>query len=233
MICIPVVASRQSEALQFIEMAAKLADVLELRMDLLSDGNVKELIEAVRSFSPILKVLVTNRVMEASDPRDEKKRIDGFLEAVARDADFVDMELFTEPAWIEKVRNVIAARRNRTSLIISHHDFQKTPSSRILSRCFQEGVAAGADVVKIVTMAKTPADNLRVLNLIPWARRRNMQIIAFCMGEHGKVSRVAAPLLGSLFTFASLERGSESASGQLSIGEMKQALEILEGKSKG
>lgn len=232
MICIPVVAARQSEALQFIERGAKLADVLELRMDLLSDGNVKELIEAARSFSTRLKVLVTNRIMEASAPRDEKKRIGVLLDAVALDADFVDLELFTALPWIETVRAAITARHNRTALIISHHDFRKTPSRRTLNRYFEDSVAAGAQVVKIVTLANSPGDNLPVLNLIPYARRRNMQIIAFCMGEQGKISRVAAPLLGSIFTFASLERGSESASGQLSIGEMKQLLEMLGGKSE-
>ncbi|PIP06787.1 MAG: type I 3-dehydroquinate dehydratase [Syntrophobacteraceae bacterium CG23_combo_of_CG06-09_8_20_14_all_50_8] len=232
MICIPVVAATQSEALQFIERAAKLADVLELRMDLLSDGNVKELIEAAHSFSTRLKVLVTNRIMEASTPRDEKKRIGVLLDAVALDADFVDLELFTALPWIETVRAAIAARHNRTALIISHHDFRKTPSRRTLNRYFEDSVATGANVVKIVTLAKTPADNLPVLSLIPYAHRRNMQIIAFCMGEQGKISRVAAPLLGSIFTFASLERGSESASGQFSIGVMKQLLEILGEKSE-
>jgi 3-dehydroquinate dehydratase type I len=141
--------------------------------------------------------------------------------------DFVDLELFTARPYIEKVRAAIAAQNNRTALIISHHDFRKTPSRRTLNRYFEDSVAAGAQVVKIVTLAKTPEDNLSVLNMIPYARRRNMQIIAFCMGEHGKISRVAAPLLGSMFTFASLERGCESASGQLSIGEMKQLLEMF------
>ena len=71
MICIPIVAERQSEALQIIQSSAGLADVLELRMDLLSDGNLKELMGAVRSHSPSAKVLVTNRQAQSSGASDE------------------------------------------------------------------------------------------------------------------------------------------------------------------
>ena len=58
-------------------------------------------------------------------------------------------------------------------------------------------LAADADIVKLVTLANHPADNLRLLSLIPQAQARGKDIIAFCMGPLGKWSRVAAPLLGS------------------------------------
>ena len=47
------------------------------------------------------------------------------------------------------------------------------------------------------------------------------------MGEHGKVSRLLSPLFGGFFTFASLEQGSETAPGQMSIKEMRSAYELL------
>jgi 3-dehydroquinate dehydratase len=47
------------------------------------------------------------------------------------------------------------------------------------------------------------------------------------MGELGKVSRLLSPLFGGFFTFASLERGNETASGQMTIQEMKAAYELL------
>ncbi|HLE19302.1 MAG TPA: type I 3-dehydroquinate dehydratase, partial [Syntrophales bacterium] len=77
------------------------------------------------------------------------------------------------------------------------------------------------------TMACSPEDNLTVLSLIPYAGRRNREIIAFCMGEQGRISRVMAALLGAFFTFASLKRGAESAAGQLTVREMEQIFRIL------
>jgi 3-dehydroquinate dehydratase type I len=227
MICTPVVAGKQTDALKAIQKSSKLVDVIELRMDLILDGNVKDLIAAVRASSGTVKVLVTNRSDNPSDCPAEKDRIGVLLEAVSLGADFVDLELKAAQRWREKLKAAIVKYRNRTKLIVSEHNFSKTPSLKSLLGTYNESVGAGAQIVKIVTLARKPEDNLRVLSIIPYARRRNMQIIAFCMGEQGKISRVAAPLLGSFFTFASLERGSESASGQLTIVEMKQLLEML------
>jgi 3-dehydroquinate dehydratase len=47
------------------------------------------------------------------------------------------------------------------------------------------------------------------------------------MGELGKVSRFLSPLFGGYFTFASLERGGETAAGQMTIQEMKTTYKLL------
>lgn len=230
MICIPVVAATQAEALQFIDRSAGLADILELRMDLLRDGQLNALLAAVRSVSPAVKVLVTNRPWGAAAARGEKERIAVLREAVSLGADFVDVELATAVVWIAKIRALIHANEDRTRLIVSHHDFRQTPSRQALIRLLGAAVHAGAQVTKIVTQACTQEDNLAILNLIPYARRRNWEIIAFCMGDQGKMSRVMAPLVGSLFTFAALEEGNESAPGQLTVREMRQIWRIMEEK---
>jgi 3-dehydroquinate dehydratase type I len=231
MICIPVAAATQEEALQAIQKSAGLADVLELRMDLISGGKVKELVGAVRAASSSVKVLVTNRSDDPGRSSAEEERIGVLLDGVRSGADFVDVELATMPVWRERLRSLIAEHGDLTGLVVSHHDFRKTPSLKTLIGFLDKSVSAGARVVKIVTFARSPEDNLPVLSLIPYARRRNMDIIACCMGEHGRISRVMAPLLGSLFTFASLEQGAESASGQLTVREMRQIFRILAGKN--
>jgi 3-dehydroquinate dehydratase type I len=222
MICIPVVAATQAEALHFIHRSADLADILELRMDLLADGNLKGLLAAVRSAAPAVQVLVTNRPRNAASASGEKERIAVLMEAVSLGADFVDVELATATRWTEKVRTLIGENKDRTRLVVSHHDFRQTPSRQELVRLLNAAVQAGAQVTKIVTQACTQEDNLVILSLIPYARRRKLEIIAFCMGNQGKMSRVMAPLMGSLFTFAALEEGSESAPGQLTVRALRQ-----------
>ncbi|MFZ3114570.1 MAG: type I 3-dehydroquinate dehydratase [Syntrophales bacterium] len=228
MICIPVAAATQAEALQIIKRSAGLADALELRMDLLADGNLRELLGAARSAGKA-QVLVTNRPCPDFPERGEDKRIEVLMEAVLLQADFVDVELSTAAVLREKLIACVDKHGERTRLIVSHHDFVKTPSRKILFGIFRDCVEAGAQVVKIVTWARRVEDNLKVLDLIPYARRRNLPIIALCMGEKGRMSRIAAPVLGSLFTFAALERGIESAPGQLTAGETRQIWRLLEG----
>ncbi len=228
MICIPVASATQAEAFLVIRQAAKLADILELRMDLISGGRVKELISAVRKTSRSVKILVTNRSENPSDSPNEEERIGVLFDAVRLGADFVDVELRTAPDLREKLRSLIRENGRRTGLIVSEHDFRRTPSLRKLTGLFDDAVSAGADIVKIVAFARSVEDNLRIFALISHARKRNANIVAFCMGEHGRISRIMAPLLGAYFTFASLRRGAESAAGQLTVHEMKQVFRILD-----
>lgn len=228
MICIPIMARTPSDALQIIKRSVALADVLELRMDRIPGARVGELIEAVRA-SGAVKVLVTNRPTGNSSVADEEKRIGVLREAISLGVDFVDVEMETADGGKEKLRAAIAEEGNRTRLILSYHNFDKTPSKKKLLELFHECRLAGADAVKIVTWAREAADNLKILNLLPTARRYEMPLIAFCMGEQGRMSRVMAPLLGALFTFATVERGSESAPGQLTVEETRQIWRLLRG----
>ena len=227
MICIPVVAGTQAEALQFIGRSAGLADIVELRMDLLADGKLSGLMAAVRSVAAAVKVLVTNRPQGAASARGERARIDVLMEAVSLGADYVDVELGTATLLMDELRTLIGENQDRTRLIVSHHDFRRTPPRQELVQLFNAAIHAGAQVTKIVTMARSYEDNLAILSLIPPARRRKLEIIAFCMGEYGKMSRAMAPLLGALFTFAALEGGSQSAPGQLTVREMRQIWRIM------
>ncbi|MGC1404793.1 MAG: type I 3-dehydroquinate dehydratase, partial [Thermodesulfobacteriota bacterium] len=126
-----------------------------------------------------------------------------------------------------RLKEKIEACRGQTKLILSYHNFERTPSPKELRKKLDDGYAAGADMVKIVSHAQEMADNLKVLGLIPYAQRKQKEIIAFCMGEKGRMSRVMAPLLGSYWTYASLNKGEESAPGQMTVKELQQMFGIL------
>ncbi len=124
-------------------------------------------------------------------------------------------------------RQKIFQTRGKSKIILSNHLPDGTPTSDQLEALFKKMAATGADVVKIVTQARDPDDNLRVLNLIPLAKTMGVAVIAFCMGAAGRMSRIAAPHLGGYLTFASLEADQESAAGQIPVREMRKILEIL------
>jgi 3-dehydroquinate dehydratase type I len=71
-------------------------------------------------------------------------------------------------------------------------------------------------------LARSWEDNLKVLTLIPYALEKKQKIVALCMGEKGKMSRIFAPLMGAAWTYASLTRDRASAPGQLTAGELKE-----------
>jgi 3-dehydroquinate dehydratase type I len=138
-------------------------------------------------------------------------------------ADFLDLELAADAAW----RREIWSRRGSTQIILSWHDFSGTPDAVRLEAVLQEMLAAEGDILKIVTQAQEPSDNLRVLSLIPRAKAAGREIIAFCMGPLGKWSRVVAPYLGSYLTFAPFNKKGASAPGQLTVNELQRLWKML------
>lgn len=227
MICIPITARTHAGAMRAIERSVAQADVIELRMDLIHKGRLVELIEQVRACDEAVEVLVTHRPQTGGDSSQERSRIDCLKAAVFLSADYVDMEIQTDRERREELIETIARLQRRTALIVSHHDFERTPPLRTLRSLFKRCVQAGADIVKIVTWARTPQDNLRVLGLIDEAEREDIDLINFCMGPQGRISRIAAPLLGSYLSYVSLRKGGQSAAGQLTITEMNGIMNVL------
>jgi len=225
MICIPIVAKTNEEALERMAASFRLADLVELRADAIGGVNLKRLLSARRG-----PVIVTARRQEEGGSFDgnEKNRIALLCEAVRLEADLVDLELSTHTILAGMVQEEIRNGGSRTKLIVSHHDFDKTPPYRVLQEICTRCVARGADIVKIATTARSMDDNIRILRLVAWAQRKGHSIIAHCMGEMGKTSRAMAPLVGSYLSFASLDEGQETAPGQLTASEMREILRILE-----
>jgi 3-dehydroquinate dehydratase type I len=220
MFCIPVVSRNNAEALRKIALSEPLADMVEIRLDVMETFNVNEIIKAAS-----VPVLVTYRSRRegGKGSADVETHAKYVLTAIQSGADLVDVELSLPRKWRKKIFDA----RGRSEIIISTHINDGTPSRVDLEKIFRDCADTGADIVKIVTRAETWADNLRVLELIPKAHGLGIGIIAFCMGPIGKISRIASYLMGGYLTFASLEDGEESAEGQIPIRQMKEIVDIL------
>jgi 3-dehydroquinate dehydratase type I len=219
-ICVPIVEAAVQRARSKYLRAARKGLWAEIRLDYLEKPDLKRLFRTHPG-----PVIATNRLAGQGGrwqgPEEERRRL--LEEAMDLGADFLDVELAADAAW----RQDLWGRRGQTKIILSWHDFSGTPEDSRLEEVFQDLLAAEADVLKIVTMARQPEDNLRVLSLIPRGRGQGREIIAFCMGPLGKWSRVLAPLLGSYLTFAPFTKTGASALGQLTVNELKRAWKAL------
>jgi len=239
MICIPITAKSNKEALHDIEHSCLIAGAIEIRMDLIADGSLPVLIAAARRSSRKVEIIVTCRKKEeaawvpAAGGDEEKieaqknRKMATLKQAVDLGADFIDIELSEGNEAIEELKSYCKKGDGSTKLIISCHDFKRTPALARLKQLFHQCRKYEPGIVKIVTFAKKPEDNLRMLSLIPYARKHKQEIIALCMGEAGKMSRVMAPCLGNYLTFAALGSRMQSAPGQLTFAEMGQINKLL------
>ncbi len=224
MICVPVMAESNREAVRMMKRGFASAEMVELRLDRISRPVLPVLMKAREG-----RLLVTNRRKEEGGffKGSERDRMNLLAEAVNLGADYVDVEASTGKRWIGWLKAQIDGKGAATRMIISHHDFQRTPSWNGLVRRLDACRAYGAHTVKIVTFANSAEDNLRVLQLIPRSQAGGQPIIAFCMGPRGRISRLLAPALGSLITYASLRREAESAPGQFTVAEMRKMWRLL------
>ncbi|MEM2999556.1 MAG: type I 3-dehydroquinate dehydratase [Candidatus Bathyarchaeia archaeon] len=217
-ICVSILPKTVPEALSLMEKAeVAQVDFIEVRLDRLEDclGNL----DALRDMAAYGKTpkIATDR---ASRSRTEQRQL--LLDAAKSGFEYVDVDLFTSDL------NALAKELKALGpkAIISFHKFDGSLSLSELNSILEREIASGADICKIVTTAKQIEDNLTILNFTAAAANRT-KLVCFCMGELGKISRLLSPLFGGFFTFAALEKGSETAAGQMSISEMKAAYALL------
>jgi len=219
-IAVPICAGNTAGALEKMDRAAPVAQVLEIRLDTMEEFDLGRILKNAPK-----PVIVTYRSKkEGGNGRARySTRIRLLREAIEKGADFIDVE-FSMPLIY---REPLCRNKKRTRVIVSRHILNGTPSGEALANLLGKMAATGADIVKIVSRAREIGDNRRVLEMLPLAGRLGIPLIAFCLGSRGRVSRILSPLLGGFLTFASLEEGEESAEGQLPARELKEILNRL------
>lgn len=185
----------------------------EIRLDLmdLTEDEVKIL------FSEPCTLVATCRPGKYTD----EERLSMLSCAIRYGARYADVEIESDVSYIRQIREL--ANEMGVKLIISWHDFDETPDPETVEEIISKARVMGADIVKIATMAKTAEDSALILGLYS----RHNDIIAFCMGREGVITRIAAPFLGAEFTFATLDESRATAPGQLPLVTMKKINELL------
>lgn len=197
--------------------ALKGLDFAEIRMDMM-----KLMLEEIPRLFPGNRVLIaTCRPGGRSD--EERKRL--LMRAIASGATFVDVEIESETAYREEI--VAEARSCGCRVIVSHHDYERTPERPALEACVSACFKAGADIAKVACMVRSDRENARLLALLDTDR----EIVVVGMGERGRVTRILAPLLGSPFTYASLSQGKETADGQIDRETLQELLRTVTAKT--
>ena len=204
-----ICAAITEKDIKAIKEIEPMVDLFEVRIDIIGDG-WQDIVRQIEK-----PWIACNRLVEEGGKwqDNEARRIEKLLEAIQLGADIVDIELRTKN--LDKIVNTI---KKRAKCLISYHDMKKTPSLDEMKGMVKRQLKAGADICKVVWTASTFADNLNVLKLI--SEYPEQRIVSFVMGTQGTVSRVLCPVIGGDFTYASINKGKESAPGQMTVGEL-------------
>jgi 3-dehydroquinate dehydratase I len=215
-ICVSIAASDLEQLKIQINQAFNFgADYVEIRFDFL---NLSDLEEAVNIANAVNKKAVyTLRSPEQGGQfkGNTFERITWLEKLSSSKPMLLDVELYTI-----KCNNNLAdyLKENNTSVLISWHDFEKTPSNAQLTNLLYE-MRKYSQNVKVVTTAQKTEDSLGLLEL--YENTLGVNLIAFAMGEAGVLSRLLCVIIGNApFTYASLEKAI--APGQLAIKQMRK-----------
>jgi len=198
------------------------ADAVEFRMDL-----TDEPLEALESYDGDLPILATNRAEWEGGEASDRGRLDALGEAAKLDAvEAIDLEL--DSVRTDKGQRVAAAARDRdVSVVVSAHDFERTPSPADLRNVLEEATSFG-DVGKLAITARSREDVLVLLAATQEFDARGERVATMAMGEAGRHSRAVAPLYGSRIGYAPVDPEDATAPGQYDLATLRELVERLE-----
>ncbi len=214
--CVTIAENSSNKIKNNLKQALKKSNYAEVRFDFLKMEEIPETLENIKN--DLKKVVCTLRSKSEGGKFEgsEKERV-AILKLIAEYSPFLlDVEFNT----IKKNKELAKyLKSTKTRLLISWHDFKKTPKFSELKNKMNQ-MSKFSNNVKIVTTARSAKDSTTTLQL--YSQNKKNSLIAFAMGDNGRLSRILCLYLGSPYTYVSL--GKPIAPGQFSVDEVKKII---------
>ncbi|WP_335976463.1 type I 3-dehydroquinate dehydratase [Acinetobacter calcoaceticus] len=231
---VPITAKNKEQALAQAQVIANTADadLAEFRIDLLSfASDTKQVIALGHELKKILgnkPMIATIRTkneggqLEISDA-DYGKTYQAYLKNPFMD--WLDVEMFRDQKVVSEI--VQKAHQKKMLVVMSNHDFQKTPSQDEIEKRLLKQDQMGADVLKIAVMPKSKQDVFTLMNAtLKVSQQTTKPLLTMSMGQLGTISRVATANMGGSYSFGMI--GEASAPGQIDVTKLKQILKTVQ-----
>ncbi|MGT2742087.1 type I 3-dehydroquinate dehydratase [Streptococcus plurextorum] len=221
-IIVPVMP-RNVEEVQAIDLAKfDLADIIEWRADYLPKSDILTVAPAIFEKFVGREVLFTLRTSREGGNIDltDDEYVSLIKEVHALyQPDYIDYEYFSHRDCFDQMLDF-------SNLVLSYHNFEETPSN--IMELFSELTALSPRVVKLAVMPKTHQDVLDLMNYTRGFKTLNPEqsYAVMSMGKLGRITRIAGDLMGSCWSYASLDE--VSAPGQIPLQQLAKILEVLD-----
>ncbi len=226
-VAIPIIGNEIENLSEKIKHYFELgANLIEFRFDFLE--NIDSLDLVIDKILPYKKnsIFTLRKSEEGGKYRGtESDRIDLLMKLASYEPQFIDIE-YSSIIKNDNLADFID--QNNIRVLVSWHDFEKTPSNDTLVGLIND-MRIYSNYIKIVTTANTIDDSIRMLELYSLVDSR-INLVAFSMGELGIISRVLCTVIGdSPFTYASMEKATVAV-GQLSVTQMTKIYSLFKRK---
>lgn len=231
---VPITAKTKEQAIAQAKVIAanQDADLAEFRIDLLDfAADSKQVISLGHELKKILgdkPMIATIRThneggkLTISDA-DYGKTYQAYLKQPFMD--MLDVEMFRDQ---QVVKNTVKLAHDKKVLIVmSNHDFQKTPNEDEIVKRLLKQDELGADILKIAVMPQSKQDVFTLMNAtLKVSQQSKKPLLTMSMGKLGTISRIATANMGGSFSFGMI--GEASAPGQIDVTQLKQFLKTVQ-----
>ena len=216
--CVSIAENSPNKIKIKLKAALKKSDYVEVRLDFLKKEQVPKVLEIIKK--DLNKIVCTLR------PKTEGGRFEGNekerISIIKLISEYNPYLLDIEYNTLKKNKELVKyLKSTKTKLLVSWHDFKKTPKKTELQNKIKQ-MSKFSRNVKIVSTAKSTDDSTRMLEL--YSKKGKNNLISFAMGDAGKISRILCLYLGSPYTYVSL--GKAVAPGQFSIDEVNDIINL-------
>ncbi len=231
-IAIPITGNSQEMILKQANKIAEVKpDLIEWRIDYYKDlQNVlafKATTIKLRETIGDIPLLITFRTQKEGGQMsiENKDYFSIYQQIIIQNlTDALDIELFLPRKMTEPL--LTKAQKAGITVIISNHDFKKTPTKNEIVDRLIRMANLGADIAKIAVTPKSTQDVETLLDATLDAHQQlTIPLITMSMGSLGKISRISGEIFGSALTFGTV--GNASAPGQIKINELRKYLSGL------
>ncbi|NNP75149.1 3-dehydroquinate dehydratase [Acinetobacter sp. Ac_3412] len=231
---VPITAKTKEQAIAQAKVIAANADadLAEFRIDLLNFANDSEQVIAlgqelkqILGVKPMIATIRTHNEggqLTISDA-DYGKTYQAYLQQPFMD--MLDVEMFRDQHIVKNT--VKLAHAKKVLIVMSNHDFQKTPlEAEIIKRLLKQD-ELGADILKIAVMPQSKQDVFTLMNAtLNVSQQSKKPLLTMSMGKLGTISRIATANMGGSFSFGMI--GEASAPGQIDVTQLKQFLKTVQ-----
>jgi len=205
MICISINQESRRFALADMLNASRQCDLLEIRLDRFSKApDIKELLDA----KPCPVIMSCRRASEGGSwTGSEEDRLALLRQCIVSKADYVEIELDVA----DQIRRFPPSQR-----VISYTSNQETPAD--LSDIYEQMQSKNPDVIKLVTLARTPEEAWPLVQILA---KQRVPTVAVGLGKPGIMLSILGRKIGAPWIYAALERGMEAYPGQTTVHDLQ------------
>jgi 3-dehydroquinate dehydratase I len=232
-ICVSMIGSTLQELREEATELRKLdVDIVEWRVDFFESVEdvacVKEALQEIRTIIYNKPLVFTFRSAKEGGEKEVSSPFYFELNKTIAETglvDLIDVELFNDEKDVRELVEI--AHKKNAFVIISNHDFDKTPPKEEIISRLRKGQELGGDLPKIAVMPRTNSDVLTLLDATLTMKEQyaDRPIITMSMAGKGVISRLAGEVFGSAVTFGAARKAS--APGQVEVAELRKVLSLL------